>query len=268
MALGVVGGTFSTGLALEFALRGRMVRARHALIVALGLLAQFISGPSHGQSALNGMPWVQGSTVITGYPCGPTMSTVECANEYLAQECARAGGVGVLCNNTPVDCAAVYQGFGSCNLAVSQYTVSLNAAQPKWFVTTHANNQNDAGPPCACVGDPINPPNGNMYLEENDIPPQRSNPQSGFSRFYNTVDPDPTMAVGWRYSWYGQAGAFGANAAMTPVWQLIRIPQNWFGFELQSPPSVDALIAGYAGAYDAFNYPPIGASGCGCSSSQ
>lgn len=236
MALGVVGGTFSAGLALESELRGRMARIRDALIVALGLLALLISGPSHGQSALNGMPWVHGETVITGYPCGPTMSAVECANDYLAQECARANGYGVFCNNTPVDCAATYGGSGSCNLAVGQYAVSLTAGQAELFVSTHANKQNDAGRPCPCVGDPINPANGNMYLEENDIPPQRSNPQSGFSRFYNTVDPDPTMAVGWRYSFsrriepivmpqqyesYSSSDPQDSNTSSTPDWPCI-----------------------------------------------
>ena len=64
--------------------------------------------------------------------------------------------------------------------------------------------------------------------------------------------------------WHGSLGAFGANAFMTPGWQALRYAQNSLGYEQQSPASVDALIAGYAGAYDAFNYPPIGTSGCGC----
>ena len=64
--------------------------------------------------------------------------------------------------------------------------------------------------------------------------------------------------------WYGSLGAFGANAFMTHGWQALRYAQNSLGYEQQSPASVDALIAGYAGAYDAFNYPPIGTSGCGC----
>ena len=66
-------------------------------------------------------------------------------------------------------------------------------------------------------------------------------------------------------NWYGQFGAFSANALiMTPGWQALRIVQNTFGYEQQSPASVDALIAGYAGAFDAINYLPIGTSGCGC----
>lgn len=68
--------------------------------------------------------------------------------------------------------------------------------------------------------------------------------------------------------WYGPTGAIVANAYMTPGWQLLRLIQNMTGNELQSPASIDAIQAGYQGAYDAYFYLPMGASGCGCTGGQ
>jgi hypothetical protein len=58
-------------------------------------------------------------------------------------------------------------------------------------------------------GEPISPANGNVSLEEVDIPAQRGSPLSAFVRYYNSVDPGlynpaiPTntdLAIGWRHS--------------------------------------------------------------------
>lgn len=51
--------------------------------------------------------------------------------------------------------------------------------------------------------------------------------------------------------WYGRAGAFSANAFITPSWQALRGVQNLLGSELHSPASLDAMRAGYQGAFDA-----------------
>lgn len=59
----------------------------------------------------------------------------------------------------------------------------------------------DAGCPNSCVGDPINPINGNVYSSEIDTT-GRAPGESSFRRFYNSQDSNNIdMGIGWRHSY-------------------------------------------------------------------
>ena len=67
------------------------------------------------------------------------------------------------------------------------------------------------------------------------------------------------MAYDFVYTRDGRWSAWWQMTAMTPMWQTFRIGQNMFGYEMDSPASLDAATAGYSGAWDAladnFNSP-------------
>ncbi len=183
------------------------------LVLGLGLLATFPSSPAAAQSSNT---WVYISQCFSN---PGNISGLWSTYEEAGQACATAINTNLVsCSPSGPAQAGVISRclFGDPKNPASDFELVEPATQTN-FVSLDPVAKADCGGNCNSMGDPISPANGNVSLEQTDIPMQSGSPQSAFKRFYNSADQGSLdLGQGWRHSF---SRSIVANAQATPYQQ-------------------------------------------------
>ena len=215
-------GTTATG-----SLRGARINpsARTIRSIYLGLiflLSSCLCSVSLAQVTLGGTYW---DAQASDHDGGPASTQLQAAYNWLGTGLLRLGGAcGPLGTPQYIFCPLA-NGQGNITDALHcPYPLPLGGSSPdgltcpgEYFLSLDAVATAD----CGCdannnnkSGDPISPANGNVSLQEMDVPAPLSVPADAFQRFYNSASPAVTdLVTGWSHSF---SRRIIANVQTTP----------------------------------------------------
>ena len=169
-------------------------------------LASSVASVGVAQTALGGLFW---DCQTNGSDGGHASTQAQAVENWLARMNGffYAGPCGALgtsqYRNCPIYNGGTSQGSMDVPLICPYGGASPDGltCPPEYFVTTDSVATADCGCNANAVGEPISLGNGNVSLQQEDVPAPTGVPQGAFARFYNSASPIISdLVTGWTHS--------------------------------------------------------------------